>query len=470
MRISNNQFNCGVLVVAALLLNIIFLYINYGNKEYVTGVLHPHGEVGFNVYKYNSIKISPERLNAVLNLQEEQASLVNYNQIDHTQFSYPTAYRNIFDTVGYGVLLGLLWKVTNSLHYLDVQILQIIIFSLLMILIYLNALMLWGSSTIAFNCGMAHLLFLPLAFQNVQANRDIWAYYGVLICLYAMLRCIYKNASWKELFFLFSIYSLTQFIRFISFLIPILILCCMSCICFYYKKYYINFFKLASSMVLALVLFCITPLVIYNTMVFHQLWVFPSGVWLIEGLGDYENPWGYKCNDAWVSNFIKNNYNAEMGTLEGDICAKKLFLKNLQENPWIFIKNCMRRLKGFFLPNLPWSFYPESLYSKEASLYEKAKKAFSSFTVFCDLMTRALYIRLYLLLSYIGLFLLFVRRRYFEFFLILGIILSSWGVIVSHIEYRYLVPFYCFSSLSIGYLFSSFPLYSSYFFKQTAKS
>jgi len=93
------------LFLASLALNGIYLFFNYHNNYYPT-LLSSHGEVGYNVYRYNSVKVNPERRSALCAQHKKLKRVVDYREIDPERFGPPTQYRSIQDTVGYGVLLG----------------------------------------------------------------------------------------------------------------------------------------------------------------------------------------------------------------------------------------------------------------------------------------------------------------------------------------------------------------------------
>ena len=121
------------------------------------------------------------------------------------------------------------------------------------------------------------------------------------------------------------------------------------------------------------------------------------------------------------------------------------------QNPLIFIKSVIRRVPDLVFPNLAWSFYPEHLYGKGISFIEKLRKAIRSPLIALDFFSRLLYVRLFLLVGYIGLVLMFMRKKYIEVLILIAIVCSSWNIVISHIEYRYLTPFYSVFSFFVGY-------------------
>ena len=444
------------LFFASLFLNFMFLCVNYKN-EYYLGLLAPHGEIAYNVYRFNSIKGNPERLSFVCKQQQELHRVFDYAEIDHDHYGPPTQYRSIQDTVGYGVLLGLLWKITGSLRYLDIQILQILIFSLLMFLFYSLAFMIFGNERTALLCSIAHLCFLPLFYLNVQACRDIWAYYGVLLMIWALVSYLFFNKSYGTLFMSAVAFALIQHIR-PTILLPL----CMAGVVIggagvFKKVSFLRVFKAFITFGMMNVLIFWLPFMAHNKMAYNRYFVMGSGQGLLEGLGEYPNKWGFQLNDGWVGEYIYAKYGITYGTQECDDVAKQEFLKAYYEDPGHFYRSIARRLPLVILPGLPWNNIcnvPEdTMYD---SLWAKVKVkiaiCFSSARGLFDFLTRHIYIRLYLLLGYFGLALMLWSKKYIWVALIVvAVILPSWSCIQSHIEYRYLIPYYAFYSLFVGY-------------------
>lgn len=157
-------------------------------------ITQAHGQVAYHLYKYNSVLLNPELTAHIKAMPESKDRLIELKEVTHLDFGSPTQPFPINDTVGYGVVLGLLWKITHSLQFIDIQWLQILIFILLMPLFYQTALLLFGSEHIAWWSSTAQLLFLPLGAFNIQAVRDVWAYYALLILLYCVLKYLRQGS------------------------------------------------------------------------------------------------------------------------------------------------------------------------------------------------------------------------------------------------------------------------------------
>lgn len=441
-----------VLFLLSLLLNALFLYSTFKQGEYCFGTLIEHGEVGYNLACHNSCKINPERVQCIAEKQQELGRYVDYAEIDHTLFGPPALHRDVGDTIGYGFILGLLWKITGSYRYRDIQLLQIFIFSLLMPLVFQCALLLFRSRRCALLCSTMLLLFFPLIFQNVQAHRDIWAYYGVVILLFTLLKFLSDELRPYQVIIGGLIFAGIQFVR------PS-VFCALLTVAAALLVYGLLRQAEVKKIGLAILIFAATnivafwiPFMLYNHHAYGRFFVGPVGQDLLEGIGEYPNPWGYQLDDGWYHRFMKDQYPQLTTRHERDEQAKVLFKQAVRENPWFFVRSYLKRFIAQLLPNLPWSHYPEQLYQGCLSLAAKIKLALTSPRVCRDLLFRMLYIRIFLVMGYMGLALLIVRKQWLPVLVLLGVIGGGFGKFASHLEYRYLVPFYWPFAFFVGYL------------------
>jgi len=452
-----------ILFLFSLLINGIFLYV-YRKNIYCNGPLRQHGEVAYNVYRYNSTKINPNRLGALCCLEVKNKQRADYYEIDHEQYGPPTQYRSHSETVGYGVLLGLLWKLTHSLNFFDIQLLQLLLFSFLLLLFYQIALMLFNQRTALFSC-IALLLFFPAIYLNVQAMRGIWPYYSAVILLYVSLSYLQKQVSIIVPIIGGVAIALCQFMRTPMFLHVVT----TAVVLFGYAlttKELRSVFKLLLVLFITNLLFFWAPFAAYNKMAYNRYLVSSSGLNFIQGLGEFENPWGYHLCDGWYLNFMKKNYPG-LTPLEWDDKSKDLFFKAIKENPVFYIKNLLLKMPRLILPGLPWFNYQDTkriywMYVHGTPLREIFSIITRKPIIFWDFLARHLYIGLFLLLAYLGILLMLIRKKFFAFSLIFfGIIIVGYSVIFAHIDHRYLVPYYAFFALFVGYLFAQIPMVPS---------
>jgi len=115
------------------------------------------------------------------------------------------------------------------------------------------------------------------------------------------------------------------------------------------------------------------------------------------------------------------------------------------------------RIPLVFLPGLPWNNISNVVdYTAYSSLWDKVQakiiKSFDSFTLFFDLLSRQIYIRLFLLLGYVGMLFMLLNKNYLWLALIVAIgVIPSYSIVQSHVEYRYITTFYGIFALCVGY-------------------
>ncbi len=438
------------LVALALLINGIFLYL-YNPKVYFA-ITQAHGQIGHNLYKHNVIGMNADLADYMRNQMHEQGQLIDYDTIPHQEFNKPTEPFPINDTVGYGVLLGLLWKLTNSLKFRDIQLLQIIIFCILMLFYYQVAYLLFGSTQIAFVCGTMQLLFFPLISYNVMPVRDVWAYYGLLILCYAVLSYMHRHISQLNMSLCVIFFAGCLWIR------PTLSSAAIM-MTFFLIGYALNktavrkrCIELVAALWLITGLLFWLPFMYFNIKQYNRLLVSPAGQSLLEGLGELPNQWRHKLNDEYVNELISSKYGHTYGTPEFDEAAMHEFKQCVKEDPWHFGKTLFYRLPDILLPGLQWIFYEQSPYAQYQGTIQKLSCALSSLPNIIDFFLRHIWMRLYLLFGYMGLYFMLRQKRYTACAFIVTCLLSGLSTYASHIEYRYIVPFYWVFSFYVGYL------------------
>jgi hypothetical protein len=433
-------------------MSALFLYLH--NPDVYFAITQAHGQVGYHICKYGSLEINPALSDRAESMMYSEGRLVDYSRLSDVDFGAPTKPFPINDTVGYGVLLGLIWSVTGSFSFADVQWLQALLFVLLMPLYYKLAFMFFNCRKIALLCSIAHIFFLPLLAYAVMPVRDIWAYYGFLVFAYMLCAALYDTVSNKSLVVGVLFFVGCVWIR------PTLFFTLVLCSLFACYAARVNNRKRVRDVLMCfwaatLLLFWL-PHAWYNYTHYHRFFVGPAGQSMLEGLGEIENPWGHRLNDEYVATFIEEKYGLAYGTPEFDEAAMREFRMHVQENPWHFLKTLILRVPDAILPGLQWIFYTTSPYAHCSSIKQKLIFACSSFRRVLLFLLRQVYMRVYILLAWFGMMVLWRRKKYTIFWFVVAGICSGLTTFPSHIEYRYLVPFYWVFSLPFGFVVSCF--------------
>ncbi len=433
------------LMCAAACINIFF-FLQYDRSHFFS-ITQLHGHIGYNLCRYNTVGINPLLSSYIKKTQKNHAQLIDYAQCKEHDFGPPTDPFPINDTIGYGFILALLWMITKTFRFVDVQLLQMLLFIMSMPFLYNIALVLFNNKRVAFLSCIAQLFFLPLIAMNVQPVRDIWAYYGLIALLYGLVHYVVQQKNIWYIIIGFSLFALCQCIRPAAFMtVPTL---SVVLVLFYFVQKNQRLLTALLILLITNILFFWLPFMVHNKIYYDRFIVGPAGQDLVEGLGEYNNKWGYKLDDQWIAQYIQEKYGFFYGTPEFDDAAKKEFFQSYHEDPFFYWYSVIRRIPRLIAPSLYAIFMQKSPFVGKP-LRKKITYMFSTAPLFIDFMLRHAYIWFFLLLGYCGAVLLFLQGQYFALGLIMGIIAAGAGKLPSHIDYRYLVPFYWAFSFYVG--------------------
>jgi hypothetical protein len=414
-------------------------------------------QVAYTYTTYGTFQISREAERAHQDASLQAGELVDITALDMNAYGTPSDTFPINDTVAYGVLLALLWKLTHTYSFVDVQVLQIVLYMLSFVLYYYCALWLFESSRCALMCTIAQLFFFPVIAMAVQPISDIWAYYGALMLLFLTCLTIKKPDAPLESFIGGALWiALCQWIR------PALFSAVLTMSCVLIVVTFLRHMSLKKTGVCLAILWSMNllvfwmPFAAFNKHTYGRYIVGPFGQDLLEGLGEFSNRWGYKLDDQWIADYIGTKYGVTYGTPEFDDAARKEFDSAYAQDPLFFYRSLVKRIPQLILPALTWIYRIDTPYSAYSSLSEKMRVTVTNKNLLFDFLARHVYIRLYLLLGYVGIVLLFFRKQYWVLLLLLGgILCGGLGKLPSHIEYRYVIPFYWVFSFFVGYALQS---------------
>ena len=120
--------------------------------------------------------------------------------------------------------------------------------------------------------------------------RDIWAYYGLIVLVYAICSQLYGSISIFVLMLCAFFVSICLWMRptlFFALIVLTLYVCSMRCLGMSKKPVVCMLFILWS---FSAILFWL-PYMHFNMSHYNRLVVSPAGQSLLEGLGEIKNPW-----------------------------------------------------------------------------------------------------------------------------------------------------------------------------------
>lgn len=172
-----------------------------------------------------------------------------------------------------------------------------------------------------------------------------------------------------------------------------------------------------------------------------------SGQAILEGIGEFENKWGFELSDSWYGPYIEvqdASVKGKYGTSEFDDVAKRIALEVLKEDPFILVRNSIKRIPQVLCYPLPFSAYFFAYLSNKSfpTGMDKIKGIVADLGVFNVILflLQKLHVVLVIMLGYLGFILLFKKRAYAFLVLWISAYVGSLGLIISHIELRYIYP------------------------------
>src|SRR3989338_3034676 len=192
----------GVLVfISGFCVNLAMLFVFWGDLAGFSVHSVRPVEYGYSIYKKNSIALN------YYHMPDMQRSI---EQINLRDTPVPPSRQ---DTIGYGVILGLLWKIFNKPSMFYIQFIQMVVYSLSSVLLW-RILLVYLSFITSFVCMIGFFLYTPLVYMNIVPIRDIWAFYGGIVLLYTFVQLLFRDEyGFKKVFIGGAIFAFCQFIR-----------------------------------------------------------------------------------------------------------------------------------------------------------------------------------------------------------------------------------------------------------------
>jgi hypothetical protein len=384
----------------------------------------------------------------------------------------------IFEHPGYGWLMGLAWKVTGSLKYYDMQIVQMLLFVFSCLLLYWGLFAALLDSQKALWAACLVPLFFPLLFLNVNPIRDIYCFYGAAVLFYLFSYAYYKELSIKQMTTGGLFIALCQWMRPTIFGSLVLGFCFIMGYSYFYKREkFLNICLLGSILAVTNGIGFWAPWTLFNKQVHGRYFAAPSGQQLLDSMGwtgpnkinpdcpDTNN--GLYC-DGCVTQYTVKRFNLDttktkVGTSAMDDKMGEAFWEWFCQDPIFWVKGFLWRIKKVLLLDLTWSTtygWNWKYYNSFSKYSDRLNAAYSfGFYNLLEFLFRRWFVRVFMILGYFGALCLIYEQKFF----LLGLLISltAGGIapaIISHAEHRYLTPFYFIYPLLAGYFLYIFCL------------
>lgn len=367
---------------------------------------------------------------------------------------------SIHDTPWYGFMLGLIWKCIGTPSLIYIQIVQIILFSLIALVLWRIILLCFENPVIQAAVMLGFFFYLPLVRMNVIPGRDVWSFYASIVLLYALIEVLYRPKKNNRYMILAPVFfGICQLFRpNVLFLLITLFISAFGIAFFWHKEKIKHLFRtMLLWMICNIVVFWV-PFLVFNKITYNRWFVSYSGHALVQAFSTVENPWGFSFSDEATHNFIANRYPGVIyATPEYGDAGIKIFKSLFQKYPLLYIKAFLKSLRQAFFENMPGHIYLSIRYKEYDQIkgFEKIKnivreKGFFELFFF---IIHHYFVKNIQWLGYCGfaLALLFKKTRRIAFLCFFGVVCGVVGLLFSHCESRYVIPFYWPFGLFAGY-------------------
>lgn len=362
---------------------------------------------------------------------------------------------SIYDPIFYASFCAFLWKIIGGPSLWSLKILNIIIFSLILVWLYRALEILFDDKRKAFIGSLGVLLYFPLLYTNILTPRDAHHYYSFVIFLYFVLSYVFKNKDFKFLFLGALLFVFCQWVR-PPLLSSFVVLTCLMMVWSYREPLLRKRIHAALSVFWLVSILCFWfPFCIFNKITYDKYFLSALGENMLSSLYGTPLPNGDALEHS-MGQFVlrKTGHLMLCGQIKSDDICMDLYKEYVVQFPFHAIKCMVIRLKQMLWYDLPWREYDPYMVTTETSRWFKFQLMLASPLLFLEFFAR-LYIRILLILGYLGITLAFIRKEYaLLVFLIIGVVLSSGYSWLFHIEDRVLAvhnwPFGIFAAYWIA--------------------
>jgi len=326
------------------------LLIRHHHTYYLSGLTQ--GLLARNVLEGRGLVVGEKEGRLLGELQSKRRKLVDISEIP--VFENERYFSQIYDMPGHGILLAGIWKITKDYRYIYVQILQIIIDTLMIFLIFLICTSLFNEK-IASLASFLYAIYFPQAFLSVHPLRDCWVMFVAIAIIYLII-CYHKKPNIVNALSIGLLTGLGTYMRpnliFIALLISIFSI-------FYLGKKNCLKLILVSSLVIAAIM---SPWWIRNWRIYHRFIPFSAnfGHVMWAGLGVIPNKYGFVNSDEGAENYVKNaGYEFRYGTPEFGQVLLERALEVIKRDPIFYIRVLIHRVPVALFPGLRWGIEPK---------------------------------------------------------------------------------------------------------------
>ena len=339
------------LVALAVALRLLLLAANphpYDNA----GLATAHGNVAVNILAGRGI-VENVTAEAAINAREQaQQRLIDPADVAPASLPAPQYQPEVLQPPGEAVLLAGIWKVTGDDRYIYLQVLQALVDSLMVLLVYRITIRLFRHPLAALLAAAGYAVFLPVILLDRIPHLDAWAVYFTIAIVAAWLEGLYGPRRVRWLVLAGVLTGLGVYFRpGVLLLAPM-----MSLVPLIERKWRLALTTAAIPLAVAAVL--LVPWTVRNADRFHRFIPIRTGIGqnLWEGLGEVHNNFGAVLDDQVTLNQVHAvRPDLVYGSPAYDSYLEHKAVTAIREHPGVMLHAVARRvaITTFGLHTLP---------------------------------------------------------------------------------------------------------------------
>jgi 4-amino-4-deoxy-L-arabinose transferase-like glycosyltransferase len=368
-----------------------------------------------------------------------------------------------FHPPGMALLVAGLYRLTKVPASLPVEVTGLIWDSLATVLLYWLVSRAW-SPNVGYATGIIYAFFPPAAYGSASSRspEGMIAIFiaGMMVCLWMAL--VEDPRRWHGWCVLGGLaLGLGCYFRPDYLMLPTVLVVAAWAVT---RKFWVS---LRNLMVIQLMCYLVLSPWAYRNYVLTGHWLFTGsvvGATLITGLGEFQNPWGYKVSDTdRQQEALAQGFEA-WNSPEADIYFRNLFWQSIKENPKGYFMSIIKRVPLALAPPMDFGLdnpfkqhtFAESRQNQDADRYQIVKSApFHTFLAYADELVMAA-MALGALIAWGYMAWKEPQRWAIGLFLISPHVYALSTHLMTHFEPRFLLPSVGFLLIGLAYLVVAF--------------
>jgi 4-amino-4-deoxy-L-arabinose transferase-like glycosyltransferase len=306
-----------------------------------SGLAADHGNVAVNILAGRGIVENVTALQAIEARQAAEDRLIDPADIHPRTLPPPHYQPSVLEPPGEAVLLAGIWKLTGDQRYIYLQLLQVVIDSLMVALVYWIAVRLFHRPRAALFAAAAYALYPPIALLTRIPHLDIWAVFFTIAIVAAWTKALERPRPWMWALLTGVITGIgIQFRPGVLLLPPLLALASVP-----WRGW--RWALQAGAIALVVTGLLMVPWTVRNEAAFHRFIPTRIGIGqnLWEGLGEVHNNFGAVLNDQTT---LAQVHTVRPGLVYGtpayDSYLEQKALTAIKDHPFVMLHAVARRV------------------------------------------------------------------------------------------------------------------------------